>query len=216
MLKNVVVLSAVCFALPSLLPAAPSSVYGRALQKARSVTAQAEKSRALPEEKKPEEKKPEEKKPEEKKTEAAPRKAPDALTRAQEFSRAVAAAGLKKYPPSGARGVNELLAQKIVTCAQLQLEEGKSSVSEKDLSIAWFGTEAALAGDKKGFPLFVTKPARGAVIAGFPDGSVRRLANRPRGVAGVISILKAESPSSGDPLWESYRKTARSIDRASR
>lgn len=206
MLKNVVVLSAVCFALPALLPAAPASVYGRALQKARNVTAQAEKSRALPEEKKSEEKK----------TEAAPRKAPDALARAQEFSRAVAAAGLKKYPPSGARGVNELLAKKIVTCAQLQLDEGKTSFSEKELAIAWFGTEAALAGDKKGFPLFVSKPARGAVIVGFPDGSVRRLANRPRGVAGVISILKAESPAGGDPLWESYRKTARSIDRASK
>ena len=206
MLKNVVVLSAVCFVLPSLLPAAPSSVYGRALQKARSVTAQAEKSRALPEEKKPEEKK----------TGTAPQKAPDALARAQEFSRAVAAAGLKKYPPSGARGVNELLAKKIVTCAQLQLEEGKTQVAEKELAIAWFGTEAALAGDKKGFPLFVSKPARGAVIVGFPDGTVRRLANRPRGVAGVISILKAESPESGDPLWESYRKTARSIDRSSK
>jgi len=201
MLKKVIVLSAVCFALPSLLPAAPGSVYGRALQKARSVTAQAEKSRTLPEEQR---------------SGAAPQKAPDALARAQEFSRAVAAAGLKKYPPSGARGVNELLAKKIVTCAQLQLAEDKTSVAEKELAIAWFGTEAALAGDKKGFPLFVSKPARGAVIVGFPDGSVRRLTNRPRGVTGVISILKAESPEKSDPLWESYSRTARSIDRSSR
>ena len=207
MLKKAAVLSAACFVLPSLLQAAPSSVYGRALQKARNVTAQAEQSRALPAEKKPEEKKPE----------AAPRKVPaDPLARAQEFSRAVAAAGLKKYPPSGARGVNELLAQKIVSCAQLQLEEGKSAVAEKELFLAWFGTEAALAGNRKGFPLFVTKPARGAVIVGFPDGTVRRLANRPRGVTGVISILKAESPEKNDPLWESYRKAARAIDRSSR
>ena len=129
---------------------------------------------------------------------------------------------IKKYfiihndPPSGARGVNELLAKKIVTCAQLQLDEGKTSVAEKELAVAWFGTEAGQAGGKKGFPLFVTKPARGAVIVGFPDGTVRRLDNRPRGVTGVISILKAESPEKNDPLWESYGRTARDIDRSSR
>lgn len=198
MLKKIAVVSALSLVLPLSVFAAPGSIYGKALQKARNVAGQAEKSRAaLPGDDKP----------------AAPKPAaPEVLARAQQFSAAVAK--LETYPPTGAKGVNELLAKKLVDPASLGLEAGKTGVTEKELSLAWFGTEANSARSKGAFPLFISKPARGTVIVGFTDGSVKRLDNRPRGVTGVISILRSQAADAKDPLWESYRKAARAIDRA--
>jgi hypothetical protein len=197
MLKKIAVVSVVSLILPLSVSAA-GSVYGRALQKARNVAGQAERSRAaLPDDGKP----------------AAPKPAaPDALARAKQLSAAVAK--LKTYPPTGAKGVNELLTKKLVDPASLGLEAGKTNVTEKELSLAWFGTEANSARGKGVFPLFVSKPARGAVVVGFTDGSVKRLDNRPRSVTGVISVLRTGASNGKDPLWESYRKAARAIDRA--
>ncbi|MBQ9502075.1 MAG: hypothetical protein IJU70_07970 [Lentisphaeria bacterium] len=199
MLKKIVVLSVASLVLPLSVSAA-GSVYGRALQKARNVAGQAEKSRAaLPDDDRPASPKP---------------AAPDALDRAKQFSAAVAK--LETYPPTGAKGVNELLAKKLADPASLGLAAGRTNITEKELSIAWFGTEANSARGKGVFPLFISKPAKGAVVVGFTDGSVKRLDNRPRGVTGVISILRAQSSDGRDPLWESYRKAARAIDRAAK
>lgn len=201
MLKKIVVLSVASLLLPLSLSAVPGSVYGKALQKARNVAGEAEKSRAvLPDDGKA----------------ASKAAAPDAFARAKKFSDAVAAAKLETYPPTGARGVRVLLEKKLVDPAVLGLAPGRTNVAEKDLSLAWFGTEANSARGKGVFPLFISKPAKGAVIVGFTDGSVKRLDNRPRGVTGVISILRAKASNGRDPLWESYGKAARAIDRAAR
>ena len=202
MLKKIVVLPVAVLLLPLSLSAVPGSVYGKALQKARNVAGQAEKSRSAL--------------PGDRKAAPAPKAASDALTRAQKFSAAVAAAKLETYPPTGARGVNLLLEKKLVDPAVLGLAPGRTNVTEKELSLAWFGTEANSARGKGVFPLFISKPAKGAVVVGFTDGSVRRLDNRPRGVTGVISILRAKASNGRDPLWESYRKAARAIDGAAR
>ena len=198
MLKLIFCAVVVCFA-PSFLYAAPASVYGKALQRARNVSSRAEQSRALPPEK------------------PAPRPAAPAVNRlalAGEFARAVSKAGLKRYPVSGAAGVATLIERKIVPPRIL----GKAlrlPLTEKELPIAWFGNEANRAG-KEVFPLFVSKPAFGPVIVGFTDGGVIQLKQSPRSVTGVINILRSTAPNKKSPLWNNYQRTAGSIDRSSK
>ena len=188
---------------PLLLYAAPASIYGKALQRARNVSSHAEQSRALPPEKtvaRP----------------VAPTAAPavSRLALAEEFSRAVSKAKLKRYPVSGAAGVAKLIERKIVPPRIL----GKAlrlPLTEKSLPIAWFGNEANRAG-KEVFPLFVSKPAFGPVIVGFTDGKVVQLKQSPRSVTGVINILRSTAPNKKSPLWNNYQRAAGSIDRSSK
>ena len=111
---------AALFLMPAFLDAAPASVYGKALQRARGVAGQAEKSRTLPPE------------PARKPVlpPAAPKSAPDRMGLSRDFSSAVFKAKLKRYPVSGVAGVNELLRKKIVLPHHLGIAPGQS-VSEK-------------------------------------------------------------------------------------
>ena len=190
---------AALFLMPVLLTAAPASIYGKALQSARNVSAQAQKSRTLP--------------PEQKKK--APATAPDKMKYARDFSAFVFKAKLKRYPVSGAQGINELIRKKIIP-ANIFGKTVKMPVSEKNLQVAWFGTEANRAKGKGVFPLFVTKPAFGPVFAGLTDGSVIQLKNRPKSVTGVINILRSNGKNKKNALWTDYQKTAGKIDRASK
>ena len=72
-----------------------------------------------------------------------------------------------------------MLAKKIIYPAQLQLPAEKTSVSEKELMIAWFGSEAGKVKNKEVFPLFFTKPAAGTVVVVFNNGTVTTLKKRP-------------------------------------
>lgn len=190
---------AALFLLPVLLAAAPASIYGKALQSARNVSAQAQKSRTIA--------------PEQKKK--APAAAQDRMKCAKDFSASVFKAKLKRYPVSGAQGINELLKKKIIS-ANIFGRQVKIPVSEKNLPVAWFGTEANRAKGKGVFPLFVTKPAFGPVFAGFTDGSVIQLKASPKSVTGVINILRSNGKNKKNALWTNYQRTAGKIDRASR
>ena len=190
---------AALFLMPVLLAAAPASIYGKALQSARNVSAQAQKSRTLA--------------PEQKKK--APVPALDRMKCAKDFSALIFKANLKRYPVSGAQGINELLKKKIIP-ANIFGRQIKMPVSEKNLPVAWFGTEANRAKGKGAFPLFVTKPAFGPVFAGFTDGSVIQLKKRPKSVAGVINILRSNDKNKKNAIWTNYQKTAGKIDRASK
>ncbi len=184
---------------PILLCAAPASIYGKALQRARNVSSRAEQSRALPPEK------------------PVPRPAAPVVNRlalAEDFSRAVSRARLKRYPVSGASGVAELIAKRIVS-PRILGHDLKLPLSEKSLPVAWFGSEANRAG-KQVFPLFVTKPVFGPVIVGFTDGRVIQLKQSPRSVTGVINILRSTAPNKKSPLWNNYQRTAGTIDRSSK
>ena len=186
--------------MPVLLTAAPASIYGKALQKARNVTSQAERSRTLPEEKpaaKP----------------AAP--AVDRVKLAKDFSAGVFKAKMKRYPVSGAAGINQMIQKKIIP-ANILGKELKLPVTEKNLPVAWFGTEANRARNKGVFPLFVTKPAYGKVIAGFTDGSVVVLKQQPKTVTGVIHILRSTAKNKKSSLWTNYQIAAGKIDKASK
>ena len=197
MMKMKLSFVAALFLMPVLLKAAPASIYGKALQSARNVSAQAQKSRTLPPE-------PAKKAP-----------APDKMKYAKDFSAFVFKAKLKRYPVSGAQGINELLKKKIIP-ANVFGKPISMPVSEKNLPVAWFGTEANKAKGKGVFPLFVTKPAFGPVFAGFTDGSVIQLKNRPKSVAGVINILRSSGKNKKNTLWTNYQRTAGKIDRASK
>lgn len=197
MMKMKLSFVAALFLMPVLLKAAPASIYGKALQSARNVSAQAQKSRTLPPE-------PAKKAP-----------APDKMKYAKDFSAFVFKAKLKRYPVSGAQGINELLKKKIIP-ANVFGKPIPMPVSEKNLPVAWFGTEANKAKGKGVFPLFVTKPAFGSVFAGFTDGSVIQLKNRPKSVAGVINILRSSGKNKKNTLWTNYQRTAGKIDRASK
>ena len=199
MMKMKISSVAALFLMPVLLAAAPASIYGKALQSARNVSAQAQKSRTLPPEP----------------AKKAPAPAPDKMKCAKDFSALIFKAKLKRYPVSGAQGVNELLKKKIIP-ANIFGKPVKMPVSEKNLPVAWFGTEANKAKGKGVFPLFVTKPAFGPVFAGFTDGSVIQLKNRPKSVTGVINILRSNDKNKKNTLWISYQKTAGKIDRASK
>ena len=199
MLKFVFYAAAMCLS-PVLLCAAPASVYGKALQRARDVSSRAEQRRALPPEK------------------PAPRPVPppaapavNRLVLAAEFARAVTKAGLKRYPVSGAAGVARLIERKIVP-PRILGKNLRLPLTEKTLPIAWFGNEANRAG-KEVFPLFVSKPAFGPVIVGFTDGGVIQLKQSPRSVTGVINILRSTAPNKKSPLWNNYQRTAGIIDR---
>ena len=200
MMKMKISSVAALFLMPVLLAAAPASIYGKALQSARNVSAQAQKSRTIA--------------PEQKK------KAPAATVQnqmkyAKNFSASVFKAKLKRYPVSGAQGINELLKKKIIS-ANIFGRQVKIPVSEKNLPVAWFGTEANRAKGKGVFPLFVTKPAFGPVFAGFTDGSVIQLKASPKSVTGVINILRSNGKNKKNVLWTNYQRTAGKIDRASR
>ncbi|MBR1952930.1 MAG: hypothetical protein IKA32_10155 [Lentisphaeria bacterium] len=200
MMKMKISSVAALFLLPVLLAAAPASIYGKALQSARNVSAQAQQSRTIA--------------PEQKK------KAPAATVQnrmkyAKNFSASVFKAKLKRYPVSGAQGINELLEKKIIP-ENIFGRQVKRPVSEKNLPVAWFGTEANKAKGKGVFPLFVTKPAFGPVFAGFTDGSVIQLKNSPKSVTGVINILRSNGKNKKNVLWTNYQRTAGKIDRASR
>ena len=199
MMKMKISSVAALFLMPVLLAAAPASIYGKALQSARNVSAQAQKSRTLP--------------PEQKKKAPAP--AQNKMKCAKDFSALIFKAKLKRYPVSGAQGINELLRKKIIP-ANIFGKQIKMPVSEKNLPIAWFGTEANKAKGKGVFPLFVTKPAFGPVFAGFTDGSVIQLKNRPKSVTGVINILRSNDKNKKNAIWTNYQKTAGKIDRASK
>ena len=201
MMKMKISSVAALFLMPVLLTAAPASIYGKALQRARSVSAQAEKSRTLP--------------PEPQKKAPVPAPAPDRMKLAKDFSAVVFRAKLKRYPVSGAQGINELIKKNIIS-ANILGKEIKMPVSEKNLPIAWFGTEANSAKGKGVFPLFVTKPAFGPVLAGFTDGSVIELKKRPKSVAGVINILRSNDKNKKNAIWTNYQRTAGKIDRASK
>ena len=185
--------------IPVMLAAAPASIYGKALQSARNISAQAQKSRTL--------------QPEQKK--AAPAPAQDKMKCAKDFSALIFKAKLKRYPVSGAPGINELIKKKIIP-ANIFGKQIKMPVSEKNLPVAWFGTEANKSKGKGVFPLFVTKPAFGPVFAGFTDGSVIQLKNRPKSVTGVINILRSNDKNKKNTLWTNYQRTAGKIDRASK
>lgn len=191
---------AALFLLPLLLTAAPASIYGKALQKARNVTGQAEQSRRLPPKPAP--------KP-------APRTSFDRFTASKEFSRAIFKAKLKRYPVSGVAGINDLLKRKIALRGYFDLRH-EQPVSEKNLSVAWFGAEANRVRGKGVFPLFITKPSFGPVIVGFTDGSVIQLKERPRTVTGVIHILRSTAKNKKSSLWTIYQTAAGKIDRASK
>ena len=202
MLKLIFCSAVVCLA-PFFLCAAPASVYGKALQRARNVSSRAEQSRALPPEKTVSRPVP-------------PPSAPavDRLALAGEFSRAVSKAKLKRYPVSGAAGVARLIERKIVP-PRILGKDLRLPLTEKALPVAWFGNEANRAG-KEVFPLFVTKPAFGPVIVGFTDGRVVQLKQSPRSVTGVINILRSTAPNKKSPLWNNYQRAAGSIDRSSK
>ena len=198
MVKNLILFLAVCLVLPPVVCGAPSSVYGKALQKAKNVTAQSERSRAVPEEKK----------------QAAPKFSISAK-QAGEIAAAIKKAKLKRYPVSGAQGVKDLLERKILTPELLGLPAGKNAFLEKELPIAWFGTEANKA-QKQLFPLFIIKPGCGEVSAGFTNGTVTTLKKAPRSVTGTISVLRSSAKNKKSALWDSYLKRARKIDRSSK
>ena len=196
---------AALFLMPALLKAAPASVYGKALQRARGVAGQAERSReALPPPPAP--------KPAPK---SAPKPAPDRMGLSRDFSGAVFKAKLKRYPVSGVAGVNELLRKKIILPHHLGIAPGQP-VSEKTLPFAWFGAEANRVRGKGVFPLFITKPAFGPVTVGFTDGRVIQLKERPRTVTGVIHILRSTAKNKKSSLWTIYQTAAGKIDRASK
>lgn len=197
MFRSAVVLPALLL-FPVLVSAAPGSIYGKALQKARDVSSQAEKSRTLPPAK------------------PVPAKTSFDQKKAKELFSAITRAKLKRYPKSGAAGINEMLAKKIISPAQLQLPAKKTSVSEKELMIAWFGSEAGKVKNKEVFPLFFTKPAAGTVVVVFNNGTVTTLKKRPRSVTGVISILRSTAKNKKSNLWSSYLKAAGRIDKASK
>ena len=196
---------AALFLMPAFLDAAPASVYGKALQRARGVAGQAEKSRTLPPE------------PARKPVPppAAPKPAPDRMGLSRDFSSAVFKAKLKRYPVSGVAGVNELLNKKIILPHHLGIAPGQS-VSEKTLPFAWFGAEANRVRGKGVFPLFITKPAFGPVTVGFTDGKVIQLKERPLTVTGVIHILRSTAKNKKSSLWTIYQTAAGKIDRASK
>ena len=187
-----------CLIFPVCLSGAPGSIYGKALQKARNVTSQAERSRTLP---------PEKPRP-------VPAPAVNRFEQAQKLARILFKKKLKSYPASGFTGVNQLLARKIITPAMIGAK--KQRVTEKELSIAWFGTQANKANGKEGFPLFITKPAFGEIVVGYTDGTVKRVKSRPRTVTGVIQILRAGAKNKKSSLWAVYLNTARMIDKASK
>ena len=175
---------------PVCLSAAPGSVYGKALQRAQNVINQAEQARILP---------------------------PDPGKRfelAQNFSQAVLKKKLKSYPASGVAGINQMLARKIITPNMIGVT--KQRVTEKELSIAWFGSEANKVKGKEVFPLFITKPSHGEIVVGYTDGVVKRIKSRPRTVTGVIQVLRSGAKSKKSSLWAAYLKTARAIDKASK
>ena len=201
MQKKFILPFAALFLMPVLLTAAPAGIYGKALQKARNVAGQAERSRAIA--------------PEKSAVKPAVPQAPDRLAAAKDFSRELAKAKLKSYPASGAAGINELLKKKIVS-SRFFGTDVKVPVTEKKLPVAWFGTEANLARAQGVFPLFVTKPASGPVIAGFTDGSVIQLKQRPRTVTGVINILRSTAKNKKSTFWIKYRNAAGKIDKASK
>lgn len=202
MLKFVFYAAAVCLS-PALLNAAPASVYGKALQRAKNVASHAEQSRALPPEK-----------PAARPVPPPPAPAVNRQELAGEFSRAVFKARLKRYPVSGAAGVAKLIESKIVP-PRILGKNLRLPLTEKGLPVAWFGSEANRAG-KEVFPLFVTKPAFGPVIVGFTDGRVIQLRQSPRSVTGVINILRSTAPNKRHTLWNNYLRTAGTIDRNSK
>ena len=184
---------------PALVFAAPASVYGKALQRATQVSNQASQSRQqLPPQ-----------------PASAAKKQRSSAAEAKMLSKNLRDAKLDTYPVSGAAGVNELLAKKLIKPESFGLPSGTVRIAERDLVYAWFGSEANKAGNGV-FPLFVTKPSAGPVSVGFTDGSVVEIKSRPRTVTGVISVLRSRAKDKKSPLWERYFKTARAIDKASK
>lgn len=199
MLKNLLLflLCSACF--PALVSAAPASVYGKALQRAKQVSAQASQSRQqLPPQPDP-----------------AAKVRRNIAAEAKTLIKKLRDAKLDTYPVSGAAGVNELLAKKIIKPASFGLPPGTVRVTERELAYAWFGSEANKAGNGV-FPLIVSKPSAGPVSVCFTDGSVIEIKSRPRTVTGVISVLRSRAKDKKSPLWEHYFKTARAIDKASK